>query len=301
MEQIKPSIQVNWIELDFANNYDIIVNSNYSHELKLSDEFNLPVKNKMFSPALEKLTFGKYFNSQIETNSMPKNLKYLEFGDCYNKEIDFLSTESQLKHLIFGFEFNKEIKPNTIPNTLLYLKFGHKYDKEIKPNVLPESLIVLEFSSDSYFNKSIKKNVLPQSLRKLVFPLEYNRLIKPKRLPAELTHLTMSNMYSYTIEKNVLPKKLKYLQKKYYLDIKNDSIPENLEIVEIKDEGSIVLFSQYPIKKIICDTITWMSLSNISIPAHFCEIHYKTALLNYEILPANNVCSIINSHGEIIN
>ncbi|CAM9331965.1 unnamed protein product, partial [Scytosiphon promiscuus] len=153
----------------------------------VGDEFGADVREAMFPPLTQRLTFGRDFNRAIRSLSRggcndqtlstalrgiapppASSLLELSFGSYFNEELDeSVLLPSSIRRLTFGSGFNRPIDRIKWPPAIRDLVFGWRFNQDVQGVSFPSSLETLEFGFS--FNQPVRGVCWPASLRQLSF------------------------------------------------------------------------------------------------------------------------------------
>ncbi|KAN0033393.1 hypothetical protein ACTA71_002820 [Dictyostelium dimigraforme] len=180
-----------------------------------------------------KLTFSSLFNLEIKEKVLPQSLTHLDFGKYWEND-------------------NYNLEPWVLPQSLKILSLGN-LKQSIGPNLLPPSLTDLTLSflpssfenfpttlkkltidTNEYYNSHIelKFNVFNhlKSIETLVIKSN-SLLIEINSIPQSVTKLDISVRSLHSLHKYMLPKSLKSLKIRVFIDsfkLLKDSLPDGL-------------------------------------------------------------------------
>lgn len=162
-----------------------------------------------FSNELLIMKFPAVFNEGQSKQIKKIKPDIVIFDDKFVNSLSKISFSNSVLCLYFGHCFNSSLTHVKLPKYLKKIKFGNKYSKSLDYVDLPETLEIIEFGEN--FAESLFSVKFPNGLKEICFTGKYN-LALPQVLPSELEKLYLSSAYDYSINKFIVPEKLKYLQ-----------------------------------------------------------------------------------------
>ncbi len=182
------------------------------------DAYDEKIENPIFPEMLEEL-YMKIYNQKIDKNIFPLSLKKLTLCN-----------------------YNHKLISNIFPPSLEYLNL-EKYNHELIPNLFPESLRTLELLS---YNICLKPDLFPINLYKLVL-YNYTCYITANMFPTNLQTLYLGNYNKQNLKWYMFPPNLKNLimiQYNHILD--RDSLPKSLKYLKLVNYKNILNYNVLP-------------------------------------------------------
>jgi hypothetical protein len=285
----------NLVVLNLGNNFNNNVNFLPSslRILTLGISFNKSIDNLPMN--LVKLKIEGRFDLSID--NLPNNLKYLVFNNNYNLDINILP---DLEYLEIGHSFNKNI--NYLPSMLKVLIINSNIPKSsiiINNSIMSKlvNLVSLEIHYDINIDydilkllKSLKylkinnikeditdKLIKLDNIRYLVLSFMLN--IKINKINDNVEFLKLLGNFNNEIEKNILPKNLKYLYLGFSYNKPLINLPNGLKYLFVENYLDIINIPE----SVIGLHITHLNTTKLTLPNNliFLDIYILNFDYNY--------------------